>query len=140
MGSEKVIIKLLINGFDIITAQLELFEEIPDEQDKVAIKLKFDGCSISSKSENFFDALLILRKELEKRGIQILCNGAAENIYPSPMQLSMGTGRVAYKQNLGQQARTKDIVDIFEYDKSLNFVNIEAQLEFHNRWIKSIID
>lgn len=54
------------------------------------------------------------------------------------MQLSMGTGRAAYKQNLGQQARMSDVVDIFEYDGRLNFVSIEAQLKFHNEWLKSI--
>jgi len=138
MESERVIVKLLVNDVDIVSTQLELFEEIPDEQDIVAIELKIDGRNISSKSENFFDALLNLRKELEKRSIQILCNGAAENIYPSPMQLSMGTGRAAYKQNLGQQARMSDVVDIFEYDGRLNFVSIEAQLKFHNEWLKSI--
>ncbi len=138
MESERVTVKLLVNEDDIVSTQLELSEEIPEEQDLVSIALKINGHNISSKGENFFDALLNLRKELEKRSIQILCNGAAENIYPSPMQLSMGTGRAAYKQNLGQQARMSDVVDIFECDGSLNFAGIEAQLKYHNEWLKSI--
>jgi hypothetical protein len=68
-----------------------------------------------------------------------MCNGAAKNVYPSPMQISMGTGRFAYKQYIGKQARTEDVVDIFDCDNSLDFVGIEEQYKFHEEWCKSIM-
>ncbi|MEH7304129.1 hypothetical protein [Neobacillus drentensis] len=54
--------------------------------------------------------------------LQIICNGAALNVYPSPMALSMGSGRLAYKLNFGKQAISEDLVDIFDCDDTLNFV------------------
>lgn len=80
-----------------------------------------------------------LRKKLEKKDIQIICNGAAKNIYPSTMQLSMGTGRVAYKLFIGERARQSHIVDIFDYDEDLQFVTIEEQHKYYLEWLKSII-
>lgn len=140
MEIEKQAVKLKTKNDDIVNAHLELFEEISNEPDIVAIELIIDGQNIRAKSENFFEALVDLRKELEKRSMQILCNGTAEIVYPSPMQLSMGTGRVAYKQYLGQQARMADVVDIFECDESLCFVKINEQSEYHKKWLQSIAE
>ena len=139
MDNEKLLVNLLINNADIVSAELELLEELPGELDVMGINLNIDGQISCFKGENFFDALLTLRKELEKRNMLILCNGAAENVYPSTMQLAMGDGRLAYKLYLGQQARMLDLVDIFEYDKSLDFVSVETQLKFYNKWIKNIM-
>ncbi|UDK99078.1 hypothetical protein EYB33_10260 [Lysinibacillus sphaericus] len=67
-----------------------------------------------------------------------MCNGAALNIYPSQMQLSMGSGRLAYKLKFGKPAISKDIVDIFECEDDLMFVKIEDQLKYYYRWLKSL--
>ena len=139
MDNEKLLVNLLINNADIVSAELELLEELPGELDVMGINLNIDGQISCFKGENFFDASLTLRKELEKRNMLILCNGAAENVYPSTMQLAMGDGRLAYKMYLGQQARMVDLVDIFEYDKSLDFVSVETQLKFYDKWIKNIM-
>lgn len=139
MENEKLLVKCLQNGTDLISASLELFEEAPENQDMVRIDIMINEHKINCIDENFFKALLDVRRELEKLGLLIICNGAAENVYPSPMQLSMGTGRTAYKQSLKQQARAVDIVDIFEYDESLKIVDIETQLMYHKEWLKSIM-
>ncbi|WP_102272785.1 hypothetical protein [Cytobacillus massiliigabonensis] len=64
--------------------------------------------------------------------------GAAENVYPSPMQLSMGTGELAYQLTLGKPAATEDIVHIFEYDDKLNCVSFAEQLQFHQKWFNRL--
>jgi hypothetical protein len=79
--------------------------------------------------------LIGLRRELEKKNIIIMCNGGAENVYPSAMQQSMGTGRVAYKLYLGQKAKMADVVDIFEYEENLKYANIDKQINFFKKWI-----
>jgi hypothetical protein len=81
------------------------------------IELFLGNRRVTSESDNFFTALLSMRRELELENLQMACNGAAENVYPSRMQLDMGSGRKAYKLTYGQQAIMKDVVDIFEYDK-----------------------
>lgn len=137
MEIEKKLIKLMKNG-TIIESELSLHEEAPDDIEKVLLEITMDGEIISCVCEDFFHALTNLRKELEEKHIQIMCNGAAKIVYPSPMQLSMGTGRAAYKQFIGQQATMSDVVDIFECDESLCFVGINEQSEYHQKWLQSI--
>lgn len=139
MENEKILVKCLLKNTEIINVELKLYEEAPENQDMVRIDLALGDNEISCTGENFFNTLLEIRKELEKMNILIVCNGAAENVYPSPMQLSMGTGRTAYRQCLHQQARMTDVVDIFEYDENLKIVDVETQLKYHNEWLKSIM-
>ncbi|GAA0127534.1 hypothetical protein UT300019_34400 [Clostridium sp. CTA-19] len=139
MNIERKIVKLLMNEEKLIFADLVLYEEAIDDEDMVLLEVNIDGQKISYKSENFFSALLNLRKELEKKNIQIICNGAAKNIYPSTMQMSMGSGRTAYRLCMGNQAKNSDMVDIFDYDEDLEFANIEEQSKYYTEWLKSIM-
>ncbi|MDQ0272290.1 hypothetical protein [Cytobacillus purgationiresistens] len=59
-------------------------------EDRVLLKLKFNGKQLNFTSANFFEALEKLRKYLDEKQIQILCNGAALNVYPSLMSRLMG--------------------------------------------------
>lgn len=131
-------IKLTKNDGEIIDGILILYEESPDDEDMVLIELSIIGDTISFKHENFFQALQSLRQHLEEKHIQIMCNGAAFNVYPSTMQLSMGSGRLAYKFKFGKPAVTEDIVDIFEFDKDLKFVEIKEQFSYYISWLKSL--
>ncbi len=139
MEVEKKKVKLLLNSERTIFEDLFLYEEAPDDEDMVLIETTIDSQKFSFKSENFFSALQALRKELETKNIQIVCNGAAKNIYPSPMQISMGSGRKAYKLSMGQQAKNLDVVDIFDCDEELDFVNMDEQLKYYTEWLKSVM-
>lgn len=138
MEVEKKNVKLL-NKERPMFEELFLYEEAPDDEDMVLIETTIDGQKFSYKSENFFSALQALRKELETKNIQIVCNGAAKNIYPSPMQMSMGSGRKAYKLSMGQQAKNSDVVDIFDCDENLDFVNLDEQSKYYSEWLKSVM-
>ena len=138
MNYESKTIKLAMNDGKIFEGMLKLYEESPDDEEMVLIELLILGDTISFKHENFFLALQSLRQHLEDKHIQVMCNGAALNVYPSTMQLTMGTGRLAYKVKFGEPAKLKDVVDIFEFDNSLRFVKIEEQLSYHIRWSKSL--
>lgn len=129
---------LLIDGERLIYADLILYDEAIDDNNMVFLEINFEGEKISFKGENFFQALLDLRRELEKNEIQIICNGAAKNVYPSRMQLSMGTGIKAYKMYIGKQAKMSDVVNIFDCDEELDFVKIEEQSNFYDEWLRSL--
>ena len=73
-----------------------------------------------------------LYRVLENRNIQIICNGSARNVHPFAMQMSMGIGRKVYKLFMGQQARMKDVVDIFECDESFDFSSVEEQERYYD--------
>lgn len=138
MNYESKSIKLAMNDEKIFEGMLKLYEASPDDEEMVLIELLILGDTISFKHENFFLALQSLRQHLEDKHIQVMCNGAALNVYPSTMQLTMGTGRLAYKVKFGEPAKLKDVVDIFEFDNSLRFVKIEEQFSYHIRWSNSL--
>lgn len=75
---------------------------------------------------------------LEKDSLQLLCNGAAKEVYPSPMMQSMGCCRKGFILKMGRQARMQDAVDLFEYDKSLTPATVSEQEEFYNQWLLSL--
>ena len=138
MGFEEKIVKLLWKEGRYTEELLEIYEEAPDDEDFVLLKMKLTDEVISFKSENCFQALEQLRHYLEQKNIQIQCNGAALNVYPSPMALSMGVGRLSYKLHLGRQAKMEDLVDIFNCDEDLKFVTINEQLNHYEDWLKSL--
>ena len=139
MDIEKKSITLRSNKNDIINSELFLLDESPDNEDMVVLGIVFGDRCIKIENDNFFDALKELRKVLEKENIQIMCNGAAKNVFPSPMQFSMGNTRKAYKLSYGKQATLEDMVDIFECEDGLEFVGVDEQLDFYNKWVNSII-
>ena len=138
MNFEKLPLKLLIHGDTLLEGELYLYEKDPNDNNQVLIEVSFNDQKISKTGDNFFRALQNLRKKLENKHIQIICNGAALNVYPSPMQMSMGSCRTAYLLQLGQQAKRIDIVDIFSCLDSLTFVSVKEQELFYKKWIKSI--
>ena len=98
-----MIIKFKLNEGPVIQGEVILHDEFSLEEDLVAVEIKLPSKTFFAKAESYFEALQCIRKDLEPDGIQILCNGAARNVYPSPMMLSMGEGRTAYKVTLGHQ-------------------------------------
>ncbi|WHY85924.1 hypothetical protein QNH39_25670 [Neobacillus novalis] len=138
MDFEEKIVKLRWKDGKFTEELLEIYEEAPDDEDFVLLKMKLTNEVLSVKSENCFQALEQLRQYLEQMNIQIQCNGAALNVYPSPMALSMGVGRKAYILSLGRRAKTDDLVDIFECDEDLKFVTINEQLKFYKDWSNSL--
>ncbi len=132
----QVNLKLNINKID--TAELHLYDEDPDNEDNIKLELHYHGNKIESSSENYFDALTDIRDVLEKDDIQILCKGANRNVYPSAMQLNMGTGRAAYTLTINNQARQKDLVNIFDSSNITECVSVDEQKEYFNLWIKSL--
>lgn len=132
----QVNLKLNINKID--TAELYLYDEDPDNEDNIKLELHYRGNKIESSSENYFDALTNIREVLEKDDIQILCKGANRNVYPSAMQLNMGTVRSAYTLTINNQARQKDLVNIFDSSNITECVSIDEQKEYFNLWIKSL--
>lgn len=101
------------------------------------IELKMNDSSFSAEGENYFDALINLRKKLELKNIKILCKGCSKFVYPSPMILNMGDAIQAYELVLGEQAHSKDIVNIFEPCRYDEYATIDEQYAYYEKWIES---
>lgn len=135
MDTEKKRVKLLFEKHEIKEIDLYIYDDFEDNPDRISLQIDIEGIKYSGESDNHFEALIELRKGLEMDEIQIMCNGAGKNIYPSPMQFDFGNTRKAYKKYLGQQAKISDLIDIFGYDGGIEFVSIDEQLEFERVWV-----
>lgn len=111
-----------------------------DARDGIEIQLNSEhGFHAKSFSErSVFDAVKNIRLQLEQASIFLLCFAADEAVYPSPMQETMGFNCLAYRNRLGRQALSSDIVNIFESDPSITPVSVEEQHQFHQRWLESL--
>lgn len=118
---------------------LRVWEEDPDDADAVRLELSAAGRTwVGSSPEGVFDALVKLRERLESAGLQINCNGAGQNVYPSPMSISMGGGAKAYRLSIGSPARSAELVNIFELSEGVNPVSLADQKAFYERWLQSL--
>lgn len=111
---------------------------LEERDDDVEIDLIMETEKISESADNFFDALMKIRIELEIKDIQLLCKGCCKNVYPSGMALAMGMGRKAYTLYMGKQAKTVDLVDIFEKCPLDDYASIEQQKQYFEQWIESL--
>lgn len=114
--------------------------ELTENEDSVETIFKSNDLVIEKKSLNYFDALIEIRKELEKRKIKLLCKGCARNVYPSGMMLSMGMGRKAYTLIIGEQAKMNSTVDIFAPCSIEEYGTIEQQILFFDKWSNSLME
>lgn len=133
-------IKLMIlskTSNEKFTATVTLYDEDPCNCDNIKMVVTFKGQEYNFCEENYFKALLMFREYLQKESLQLLCNGAMKEVYPSPMQMSMGCCRIGYIQEMGRQASNDNIVDLFEFEPSLTPSTIKEQLEYHNLWLSS---
>ena len=121
----------LVNG-DEHKTNIYLYEK----KESYQIKFELDNVIIWSEGENYFDALINLRKKLEVDNIMLLCKGCSRNVYPSPMILSMGDAIEAYELSIGKQAHTSDLVNIFEPCRHDEYASIEEQYIFFEMWRK----
>ncbi|MDE6593870.1 MAG: hypothetical protein K2K57_12525 [Oscillospiraceae bacterium] len=136
MLEDSVNVDIWDNNLHILKSiNLLLFDESDEDPEKVTIKI-ISGNSYSAS--NYFDALCLLRMDLEKDHMQLLCNGAVKEVYPSNMQLTMGCCRTGYIQYMGMRAQKKDIVDLFAFDRTLTPCDVAEQIEYHNRWLISL--
>lgn len=131
--NEKYKLKCLVDS-----DEQEVVIDTYENDNDVEIRFLFKNLIISRKADNFFEALVSLRKELEKREVKLLCKGCCINVYPSAMILEMGAGRKAYCLVMGEQAKMSSLVDIFESCEVNEYSSVDEQFEFFNQWIESL--
>jgi hypothetical protein len=84
--------------------------------------------------EDFFSALLDLRTRLERDGVQLLCQGARRDVWPSAMARQMGKGLKAYVCELGKPGT--ELVEIFEVAPPSACVTVAEQRRYHEQWFE----
>ena len=133
---EIILLNAICGDAESYPAEVSL-EEIADGEN-VNIEIWIRGKQYSSTAENYFMALRNLRIQMEHDDVQIVCNGAVRNVYPSAMMLRMGNGRKAYVLHHGIQARQTDIVDIFNTDVIPQVCSVNEQENYYREWLDSL--
>ena len=77
---------------------------------------------------DLFDALSILRVQLEAAGLRICVEGARADVFPSGMSRQSSGGRRAYRLVAGRTPELEDLVDIFESTECGEVVSVDDQL------------
>lgn len=112
--------------------------ELTENDDVVVIKFSDGELVLEKEGDNYFETLIMLREELEKKDIKLLCKGCCKNVYPSGMILNMGVGRKAYTLIYGEQAKMNSLVDIFDSCSINEYATIEEQAEYFENWTLSL--
>ena len=131
-------VELLLPDGSSIKGQFHIWDWEPEDRNKVRLALEYTGKTLTRTEYDYFTAMIEIRRELETDGILLKCYGASKNVYPSRMALDMGAGWKAYKTTLGQQAKTSDLVSIFESGPDVEPATVEEQKAFHEAWFDSL--
>lgn len=102
------------------------------------LTLSFADRSITKKAIDTFEALVLIRLELEAEGIQVLCYGACKDVRPSGMSRSMCGGIKAYRHPLGLKPSQKETVHILQTGPDVIAVTVSEQLLYYEEWLLSV--
>lgn len=91
---------------------------------------------LTACGSDFFECFRSLR-ELDK-SIIYYCKGAKINVIASRMTRQMTKGLSAYQTTLGEQARKKDLVNIFDYEDQGLAVDPSQQDNYQEEWFLSL--
>ena len=138
MSTESISIKVKLSDGSFAEGCFTLHDQIPCSPDDVQLDIVFFDRKESVVAQDFFEALVQLRKRLEPENIWLFCNGTAENVYPSAMARSMASGLEAYKLTLGKQAKTQDLDPIFVMSFELTPAKVQIQQAFYEKWLNSL--
>lgn len=108
------------------------------DSDNCQIDLPFDGNSITGAGDDLFEAFCRIREQLEPRGLLPQCYAAHLQAHPSGMSRGMGGGIQLYRLTLGSQARTDDLIHMFENDDDVMPSTVADQRAFFDEWIASL--
>lgn len=109
--------------------------------DEVCVVQVSSGDDVTAKGEarDLFAALAAARRELEVQGVQLACNGARLDVWPSGMLRQAGYGRRAYVLTMPPSVAQPSTVDIFEpAPGSSVLATVDEQREWFRRYWDSV--
>jgi hypothetical protein len=138
MEPERRPVALVSSDGRIIPGEFLLWEESPEDADRVGLAVRFGVEEIVAEADDFFSALCSIRADLGTRGLMPRCYGSSRNVYPSGMTRGMGVGGNAYRLYPGRRGQTADIVDIFDDGPDVDPVSVQVQEDCYREWLRSI--
>ena len=138
MNEERRAVNLIAADGSILEGELLIREEAPSDPEQRELILILPNQRFSALATDCFDALILIRLELERVDLALLCWGASLQVYPSDASRSQGIGDTAYRLTLGQFARIADRVNIFDAGPGLVAATVAEQEDFSRAWFDSL--
>lgn len=107
------------------------------EDDLSGLWLECDGKQWESCGSDFFEAFCDIRRQIANEGWIPNCYGASRSVMPSGMSRRMDGGTKAYKLKRGHQARSEDLVHIFDTGPDIDPASVGEQAAFYEQWLKT---
>ncbi|GGX68664.1 hypothetical protein [Streptomyces hiroshimensis] len=85
------------------------------------------GHGVVYSGDNLFACLLALRRDLERDGLLLCCQGARRDVTSSGMQAQMAGGRYVYKFDRASRTVNEETVDILAPAGPEDVVSVEEQ-------------
>lgn len=106
------------------------------------VSLEFpEGNSLSGQGGDLWEALVVLRLELERLGFLLSCNGSRRNVFPSAMLRQTSGGRLAYALTLPRGDHAGPAVDILDpAGPTHDLTTVALQREWFDAWLASDLD
>lgn len=130
--SEQLVVPLLQRDGTYLISTVVLTEP---ESDDYHLVMTCGEWKLESTADDWFDAFCMIRRDLETLPA---CYGTHLHAFPSGMSRSMGGGRKLYGLSLGKQARTKDLVGLFDAGDDVIPSTVDAQRQFFDQWVDSL--
>ncbi len=105
-----------------------------DTSDDIILEISVGKNTITEKADSYLAAYQKLRDELLKNGFGLKCNGSLVNANQSGM---MSYTSKIYLVELGKQALTKDIVNIWDHCDMTSFPDTKEQNSYIEKWYDS---
>jgi hypothetical protein len=107
--------------------QAELtYSTIPPWRLKITLD---DGQVLETQENDLFQCLAVIRRQLERIGVFLCCEGARRDVFPSGMARQMGGGRKAYRHVAGSKPTQADLVDIFAPTDCSAVCTVDEQID-----------
>lgn len=98
------------------------------------LTLTAGGETFSATSSDFFDALVQVRRRLEKQHVLPICYGASRHVYPTDLSRAMAHGLMAQRWEKGRRT-PGDLVFIFHAGPDVQPVTVAEQRQAHQQWV-----
>ena len=131
-------VNLIAADGSITPGEFLILTEPTNESDRVILILALPDRRFEASSVDSFEALVLLRLELEKLGLTPLCWGASLHVYPSDASRRDGIGDLAYRLTLGKFPSAADRVQIFDSGPGLVVATVAEQEDFSRAWFDSL--
>ena len=102
------------------------------------INLDCEDSKFKAQGKDLFESLKEIRKQLNKKNMDLLVNGSRKNVSISPMLSESSGGRSIYLLRPRMAARLEDIINTFDHISKEELSTLDDQRIFYKKMLGSL--